>query len=105
MFVEETYVDYMNMDGESRQDVEISRNFSFSSSLEGAWILGDSNVSCPFCLQIASSSQVTEYVQFFNFNFFILYISIYRFPALPDFLSGSGSGTGYTQPREPREVN
>ena len=23
-----------------------------------------------------------------------------RFPALPDFLSGSGSGTGYTQPRE-----
>ena len=28
-----------------------------------------------------------------------------RFPALPDFLSGSGSGTGYTQPREPREVN
>ena len=28
-----------------------------------------------------------------------------RFPALRDFLSGSGSGTGYTQPREPREVN
>ena len=28
-----------------------------------------------------------------------------RFPALPDFLSDSGSGTGYTQPREPREVN
>ena len=28
-----------------------------------------------------------------------------RFPALPDFLSGSGSGTGCTQPREPREVN
>jgi len=28
-----------------------------------------------------------------------------RFPALPDFLSGSGSGTGYTQTREPREVN
>ena len=28
-----------------------------------------------------------------------------RFPALPDFLSGSVSGTGYTQPREPREVN
>ena len=28
-----------------------------------------------------------------------------RFPTLPDFLSGSGSGTGYTQPREPREVN
>ena len=28
-----------------------------------------------------------------------------RFPAPPDFLSGSGSGTGYTQPREPREVN
>jgi len=23
-----------------------------------------------------------------------------RFPALPDFLSGSGSRTGYTQPRE-----
>ena len=23
-----------------------------------------------------------------------------RFPALPDFLSGSGSGTGSTQPRE-----
>ena len=23
-----------------------------------------------------------------------------RFPALPDFLSGSGSGTGYAQPRE-----
>ena len=23
-----------------------------------------------------------------------------RFPALPDFLSGSGSGTGFTQPRE-----
>ena len=28
-----------------------------------------------------------------------------RFPALPDFLSGSGSETGYTQPCEPREVN
>ena len=28
-----------------------------------------------------------------------------RFPALPDFLSGSGSGSGCTQPREPREVN
>jgi len=26
-------------------------------------------------------------------------------PALPDFLSSSGSGTGSTQPREPREVN
>jgi len=52
----------MNMDGESRQDVEISRNFSFSSSLEGAWILGDSNVSCPFCLHIVSSEQVTECV-------------------------------------------
>jgi len=25
--------------------------------------------------------------------------------ALPDFLSNSGSGTGSTQPREPREVN
>jgi len=28
-----------------------------------------------------------------------------RFPALPDFLSGSGSGTECTQPRDPREVN
>jgi hypothetical protein len=28
-----------------------------------------------------------------------------RFPALPDFLSSSGSGTGSTQPRETREVN
>ena len=28
-----------------------------------------------------------------------------RFPALPDFLSCSGSGTGSAQPREPREVN
>ena len=28
-----------------------------------------------------------------------------RSPALPDFLSNSGSGTGSTQPREPREVN
>jgi hypothetical protein len=28
-----------------------------------------------------------------------------RFPALPDFLSSSGSGTGSTQPREPPEVN
>jgi hypothetical protein len=28
-----------------------------------------------------------------------------RFPALPDFLSSNGSGTGSTQPREPREVN
>ena len=26
-------------------------------------------------------------------------------PALPDFLSSSGSGTGSTHPREPREVN
>jgi len=49
----------MNMDGESRQDVEISPNFSFSGSLEGAWILGDSNVSCPLlsadCEQQASN--------------------------------------------------
>jgi len=28
-----------------------------------------------------------------------------RYPALPDFLSSSGSGMGSTQPREPREVN
>ena len=28
-----------------------------------------------------------------------------RSPALPDFLSSSGSGTGSTQPREPCEVN
>jgi hypothetical protein len=28
-----------------------------------------------------------------------------RFPALPDFLSSSGSGTGSTQAREPPEVN
>ena len=28
-----------------------------------------------------------------------------RSPALPDFLSSSGCGTGSTQPREPREVN
>ena len=28
-----------------------------------------------------------------------------RSPALPDFLSSSGSGTGSTQPREPREIN
>ena len=28
-----------------------------------------------------------------------------RSPALPDFLSSSGSGTGSTQPREPHEVN
>jgi len=28
-----------------------------------------------------------------------------RSPALQDFLSGSGSGTGSTQPRESREVN
>ena len=28
-----------------------------------------------------------------------------RSPALPDFFSSSGSGTGSTQPREPREVN
>jgi hypothetical protein len=28
-----------------------------------------------------------------------------RFPALPDFLSSSGSATGSTQPSEPREVN
>jgi hypothetical protein len=28
-----------------------------------------------------------------------------RFPALPDFLSSSGSGTGSTQPCEPPEVN
>jgi hypothetical protein len=29
----------------------------------------------------------------------------FEFPALPDFLSSSGSGTGSTQPREPPEVN
>ena len=28
-----------------------------------------------------------------------------RSAAIPDFLSSSGSGTGSTQPREPREVN
>ena len=28
-----------------------------------------------------------------------------RSPALPDFLSSSGSGTQSTHPREPREVN
>ena len=28
-----------------------------------------------------------------------------RSPALPDFVSSSGSGTGSTQPRQPREVN
>jgi hypothetical protein len=28
--------------------------------------------------------------------------SRFRFPALPDFLRSSGSGTGSTQPREPK---
>jgi hypothetical protein len=28
-----------------------------------------------------------------------------RFPALPDFLSSSGSGTGSTHPHEPPDVN
>jgi hypothetical protein len=62
VFLDETYVDYMNMDEESHQDVEISPNFSFSSNLEGAWILGDSNVSFPFCLQVVSSKQVNEFL-------------------------------------------
>jgi hypothetical protein len=34
-------------------------------------------------------------------NFWLLtQSSLVRFPALPDFLSSSGSGTGSTQPRE-----
>ena len=35
----------------------------------------------------------------------VVRVSGYRFSALPDFLSGIGSGTGSTQPRESREVN
>jgi len=39
----------------------------------------------------------------------VVRVSGYRYrvrsPALPDFLSSIGSGTGSTQPREPREVN
>ena len=41
----------------------------------------------------------------------VVRVSGYRYrgpgfdPRCPDFLSSSGSGTGSTQPREPREVN
>jgi len=35
----------------------------------------------------------------------LCHVEVMFSPALPDFLSSSGSGTGSTQPREPREVN
>ena len=43
-------------------------------------------------------------------RYMYIYIYVYTevpgsIPALPDFLSSSGSGTGSTQPCEPREVN
>jgi len=63
---EETYVDYMNMDGESRQDVEISQNFSFSGSLEGAWILGDSNAQS--CAGDAVSPDFSGFFSNFTFS-------------------------------------
>jgi len=50
-FLEDTYVDYMkselSVDEEPLQGVDISSGFSVGSSLEGAWLLGDSNVSYP----------------------------------------------------------
>ena len=60
---------------------DLSENSEFYlESVPPLWSSGQS-----FCLQIQRSRV--------------------RFPAVPDFLSGSGSGTGCTQPREPREVN
>ena len=50
-----------------------------------------------FCLFILWSSGQSFWLQ--------IQRSWVRFLALPDFLSSSGSGTGSTQPREPREVN
>ena len=46
-----------------------------------------------------------------RYMYMYIYIYVYiqrsrvRSPALPDFLSSSGSGTGSTQPCEPREAN
>jgi hypothetical protein len=62
-----------------------------------------------------ATHEKSEYIILFNFSDrlcgLVVRVSGYiqrswvRFPALPDFLSSSGSGTGSTHPREPREVN
>ena len=53
-----------------------------------------------FKLLFEISNQTTKYSISYR-----LQMSRVRSPALPDFLISSGSGTGSTQPREPREVN
>ena len=57
----------------------------------------DLNTDCPACGPPLWSSGQSFWLQ--------IQRSRVRSPALPDFLSSSGSGTGSTQPSEPREVN
>ena len=72
--------------------------------------LSDSNVIRQSVDTITVLSLVHMYFIFSNAlsgqSFWLqIQMSRVRSPALPDFLSSSGFGTGSTQPREPREVN
>ena len=71
-------------------------------------------------MQTSPKQYLCSYIVLYTFKYTFIWLPLWssgqgfwlqiqrsrvRFPALPGFLSGSGSGTGCTQPREPREVN
>jgi len=60
---------------------------------------------CGLTLVLAPEGNVISKVYSLCVGVFVILRSRVRSPALPDFLSSSGSGTGSTQPREPHEVN
>jgi hypothetical protein len=47
------------VDAKQLQDVDTLSEFSVGSSLEGAWLLGDSNVSCP-CLPVECEQETNK---------------------------------------------
>ena len=73
------------------EDIEIIRNLLL------IWLFRLSYFSYSFGSIFLWSSGQSFWLQMQRFRV--------QSPALPDFLSSSGSGTGSTQPREPREVN
>ena len=79
------------------------------------WCLHCQANSVPCCLKrfglliMTADHPVTRHLylsSYIKYPYFYLALrSRVRSPALPDFLSSSGSGTGSTQPREPCKVN
>ena len=60
-------------------------------------IMEEQRVAIKFCVKVGKGPPLWSSGQSFWLQ---IQRSRVRFPALPDFLSSSGSGTGSTQPRE-----